>query len=81
MNKDNEQLWESYVSEKKHDEEKTVSSKADLNKDGKLSGYEKKRADAIAGNDDDPKTHKNKSYLKRSISKFERETGLKWPFK
>ena len=30
---------------------------------------------------DDPKTHKNKSYLKRSISKFERETGLKWPFK
>jgi len=30
---------------------------------------------------DDPKTHKNKSYLKRSISRFERETGLKWPFR
>jgi hypothetical protein len=30
---------------------------------------------------DDPKTHKNKAFLKRSISKFERETGLKWPFK
>ena len=57
MNKDNEQLWESYVSEKKHDEEKTVSGKADLDKDGKLSKYEKKRADAIAKNDDDPNTH------------------------
>jgi len=30
---------------------------------------------------DDPKTYKNKARLKSSISKFERDTGLKWPFK
>lgn len=55
--KDLQNIWESYVSEKKEDGEKTVSKKADLDKDGKLDKYEKKRADAIAANDDDPDTH------------------------
>ena len=54
---DTQKLWESYISEKKHDDEKTVSKKADLDKDGELSEYEKNRADAIAKNDDDPDTH------------------------
>ena len=54
---DTQKLWESYISEKKHDDEKTVSKKADLDKDGELSEYEKKRSDAIAKNDDDPDTH------------------------
>ena len=53
---DTQQLWESYISEKKHAEAE-VSKKADLDKDGNINKYEKKRADAIAKNDDDPKTH------------------------
>ena len=30
---------------------------------------------------DDPRTFRNKGKLKSTISKFERETGIKWPFK
>ena len=30
---------------------------------------------------DDPKTFRNKGRLKSSIAKFERDTGIKWPFK
>lgn len=29
---------------------------------------------------DHPRTHKNKAKLKRSVKKFERDTGIKWPF-
>ena len=29
----------------------------------------------------DPRTYKNKFNLRQSVSKFERSTGLKWPFK
>mgnify|MGYP001226445232 CR=1 FL=1 len=49
-------IWESYISEKK-DDEKTVSKKADVDKDGKLAPWEKAKADKIAQNDDDPDTH------------------------
>ena len=30
---------------------------------------------------DNPKTYKDKFNLRQSVSKFERSTGLKWPFK
>jgi hypothetical protein len=30
---------------------------------------------------DDPKTMKSKHSLSRSVEKFEKETGLRWPFK
>ena len=30
---------------------------------------------------DHPSTHKNKAKLKGSVKKFERATGVKWPFK
>lgn len=30
---------------------------------------------------DDPKTMKSKYALSRSVEKFEKETGLRWPFK
>ena len=29
----------------------------------------------------DPKTYRSKSALKNAVSKFERGTGIKWPFK
>ena len=29
----------------------------------------------------DPRTYKNKFNLRQSVKKFERSTGLKWPFK
>lgn len=29
----------------------------------------------------DPRTYKNKAVLKNSVSKFEKTTGIKWPFK
>jgi hypothetical protein len=29
----------------------------------------------------DPKTYRSKSNLKNAVSKFERATGIKWPFK
>ena len=29
----------------------------------------------------DPKTYRSKSTLKNAVSKFERGTGIKWPFK
>ena len=29
---------------------------------------------------DNPRTHKNKAKLKNSVKKFEKETGVKWPF-
>ena len=29
---------------------------------------------------DHPRTHKNKAKLKSSVKKFERDTGVKWPF-
>ena len=29
---------------------------------------------------DHPSTHKNKAKLKNSVKKFERDTGVKWPF-
>lgn len=54
--KDLQNIWESYVSEKK-DKEKTVTKDADVNDNNKLDGWEKARADKIAANDDDPDTH------------------------
>tara|TARA_B100000029_G_C17416145_1_gene902561 strand:+ start:161 stop:511 length:351 start_codon:yes stop_codon:yes gene_type:complete len=30
---------------------------------------------------DNPRTYKNKAQLQSSVKKFERKTGLKWPFK
>jgi|TARA_B100000287_G_C20656512_1_gene788738 hypothetical protein len=30
---------------------------------------------------DDPRTFKNKSKLDNAVNKFERKTGIKWPFK
>jgi len=30
---------------------------------------------------EDPRTYKDKSLLKKATSKFERVTGIKWPFK
>jgi len=30
---------------------------------------------------DDPRTHRNKAKLNNSVTKFKRETGIKWPFK
>ena len=30
---------------------------------------------------DDPRTASNKAKLAKSIASFERETGIKWPFK
>jgi hypothetical protein len=29
----------------------------------------------------DPRTYKDRSKLQSSISQFERDTGIKWPFK
>tara|TARA_B000000557_G_scaffold262657_1_gene263929 strand:- start:4777 stop:5124 length:348 start_codon:yes stop_codon:yes gene_type:complete len=29
---------------------------------------------------DHPRTHRNKAKLKNSVKKFERDTGVKWPF-
>ena len=54
---DTQKLWESYISEKKHDKEETAPEAADINDNDKLDGWEKARADKIAANDDDPDTH------------------------
>jgi len=55
--KDLQNIWESYVSEKKEDGKNTVPPAADRNKNRKLDGWEKAIADKIAANDDDPDTH------------------------
>lgn len=49
---DQQKLYALYT-ESKENEKKPHDPKADLNKDGKQSEYEKKRADAIYKNDDD----------------------------
>ena len=60
---DYKKIWESYaISE----EEKTVSKKADTDKDGKLDDWEKAKADKIADNDDDPDTHACATKLEHS---------------
>jgi len=68
MKQESEQLWEAYVNsynkpeescecelveEKKEDKKLKHDPKADIDKDGKQSEYEKKRADAINKNDGD----------------------------
>jgi len=65
--KDNDvqHIWESYISEKEH-KGKTVSKKADVNKNNKLDGWEKAKADKIADNDDDPDTHACATKLEHS---------------
>ena len=60
MNKDNEQLWESYISEKKHDKEKTAPKPdyIDIDGDGnKKESMKKAAADKKAKTDGDPNTH------------------------
>lgn len=46
-----------------------------------LSGEKKYLEAAKKYGLDDPRTFKNKGKLDKSIAEFERETGLKWPFK
>ena len=46
-----------------------------------LSGEKKYMKSAAKYGLNDPRTYKNKFKLNKSISKFERTTGLKWPFK
>ncbi len=49
---------------------------------GELLGKEKKYIYAVAKYGlNDPRTYKNKFSLYKAISRFERVTGLKWPFK
>lgn len=43
--------------------------------------HEKKYLDAISEYGlNDPKTYRNRAMLDTSVRKFERKTGLKWPF-
>ena len=56
-------------------------SKSDVNAFADALSKEKKYMDAYIKNGlNSPNTLKNKAQLKSSVSKFERMTGLKWPF-
>ena len=50
-------IWENYLNETSA---KSVKDKADLDDDGKVSEYEKKRSDAIMKNDDDESNDKRR---------------------
>ena len=54
--KDMQLIWENYLSETSS---KSVKDKADIDDDGKVSEYEKKRSDAIMKNDDDESNDKH----------------------
>lgn len=61
MDKDTHNLYErmlQVITEGKHEETKAPKA-ADLDKDGKLSEYEKAKSDAILKNDDDPDNDKH----------------------
>lgn len=62
--KDMQLIWENYLSEK------SIKDKADIDDDGKVSEYEKKRSDAILKNDDDESNDKHICATKVEHHKF-----------
>ncbi len=48
---------------------------------GALSGEKRYMQSYIKHGLNDPKTLRSRHALSRSVTKFERETGLRWPFK
>jgi len=60
---------------------KVKGSKSDITAFSRALGNEERyiRTAAEYGLDD-PRTYKNKYKLRQSIGKFERKTGIKWPF-
>lgn len=63
-NTDNKLIYEAYSSDNNSQKEKdnlsnNLKSKADIDDDGKVSEYEKKRSDAILKNDDDESNDKH----------------------
>ena len=57
-------------------------SKREVSSFAKALGSEKKYMKSAAKFGlNDPRTYKNKFKLNKSVNRFERTTGLKWPFK
>ena len=57
-------------------------SRGEVNAFQKAIGSEKKYIETAAKYGlDDPRTYKNKFALRQNINKFERATGITWPFK
>jgi hypothetical protein len=65
--KDLQLIWENYLSETSA---QSVKDKADLDDDGKVSEYEKKRSDTIMKNDDDESNDKHICATKVEHHKF-----------
>ena len=66
-NKDSHLIWESYLTEASSD---NIKKKADIDDDGKVSEYEKKRSDEIMKNDDDPENDEHICATKVEHHKF-----------
>ena len=61
---------------------KVKGTKSQVNSFIKTLGREKSYIDtAVKHGLNDPRTYKNRYQLQKSVSEFERKTGLKWPFK
>jgi len=55
---------------------------ADVNSFARTLGREKRYIESTKKHGlDDPRTYKSKSKLEKAIANFEKDTGLKWPFK
>jgi len=61
---------------------KVKGTKSQVNSFIKTLGREKRYINtAVKHGLNDPRTYKNRYQLQKSVSEFERKTGLKWPFK
>lgn len=66
-NTDSHLIWESYLTEASASD---IKKKADIDNDGKVSEYEKKRADELMKNDDDSENDKHICATKVEHHKF-----------